>query len=163
MDTVFLALRVLVSLAAVLAVIWFAHRWITGGAKARPKGRHITVIAKQSLGAKASVAVVETDGKRFLLGVTEHAVTVLDSAPIPPELVAVQTTPIPVGSFQRALAAARSAPQPPSVREPVALEPATRRAAREAQAARTSRSPVAGSLLSADTWRQTATALRRAR
>src|SRR4051812_6029203 len=38
----------------------------------------ISVAARQGLGTKAGVAIVEADGRRYLLGVTEHAVTVLD-------------------------------------------------------------------------------------
>jgi len=101
MDTVFLALRVVVSLGAVLGAIWFLHRWLTKGGKspARRAGKAITVVARQSLGAKASVAVVETDGRRFLLGVTEQAITVLDRIDIE---VAAKTTAIeiPAASVQ---------------------------------------------------------------
>ncbi|WP_210507484.1 flagellar biosynthetic protein FliO [Naasia sp. SYSU D00057] len=159
MDTVFLALRVVVSLGAVLAVIWFARRWLTGGAKARARTRHVTVLAKQAVGAKATIAVVEADGRRYLLGVTEHAVSVLDQLdPAPAE---VATRPIPLPSFARALEEAQSAPQPP--RDPIPLLPATRRAAREAEAAQGQKPAASGSILSPDTWRQTAMALRRAR
>ncbi|THG29686.1 flagellar biosynthetic protein FliO [Naasia lichenicola] len=80
MDTVFLALRVIISLGAVLGAIWFLHRWLTKGNKSPAKraGKAITVVARQSLGAKASVAVIETQNARFLLGVTEQSVTILD-------------------------------------------------------------------------------------
>ncbi|MCU1437979.1 MAG: hypothetical protein JWP66_1066 [Naasia sp.] len=168
MDTFLLALRVLVSLGAVLAVLWFARRWLSGGAS-RPRARHITVVAKQGLGAKASVAVVETEGGRYLLGVTEHSVTVLDRLEAPAAQAAVRpyapaalgsappTTPIALPSFQRVLEAAQADPE---LRAPIPLLPESRRAAREAKA---KPSPLAGSLLSADTWRQTAQALRRAR
>jgi flagellar protein FliO/FliZ len=159
MDTVFLALRVVVSLGAVLAVIWFARRWLTGGAKARLRTRHVMVLAKQAVGAKASVAVIEADGRRYLLGVTEHSVTVLDQLETMP--AEVPTTPILLPSFERALEDARRAAQPP--REPIPLLPETRRAVREAEATRGPKSAVAGSILSPDTWRQTAMALRRAR
>jgi flagellar biogenesis protein FliO len=78
-DTVFLALRVIVSLGAVLGALWFGHRWVTKG---RPglkfQAKPITVAARHGLGAKAGVAIVEADGRRYLLGVTEHSVTVLD-------------------------------------------------------------------------------------
>ncbi|HEY8589689.1 MAG TPA: flagellar biosynthetic protein FliO [Naasia sp.] len=160
MDTLLLALRVLVSLGAVLAVLWFARRWLTGGKAARTRGKEITVVAKQGLGAKASVALVEAGGARYLLGVTEHSVTVLDR--LEPEVPLLQaappTTPIKLPSFAREL---EQATAETGLREPIPLVPASRRSAREAEAA--GRSPLAGSLLSADTWRQTALALRRAR
>jgi flagellar protein FliO/FliZ len=84
-DTVFLALRVVVSLAVVIAAIWFIQRRLGGGRRLKSKSKPISVVARQSVGAKASVAVVEFGGKRFLLGVTEHAVSVLDSAEVPIE------------------------------------------------------------------------------
>src|SRR5829696_5225971 len=165
MDTVFLALRVVVSLGAVLAVIWFARRWLTGGAKARARTRHVTVVAKQAVGTKASIAVVEADGRRYLLGITEHAVSVLHQLdPAPAE---VATRPIPLPSFARALDDARrlpeafppaealqgspssAAPQPP--RDPIPLLPATRRAVREAQTSRPPKPATNGSILSPDT------------
>ncbi|WP_210479798.1 flagellar biosynthetic protein FliO [Naasia sp. SYSU D00948] len=160
MDTLFLALRVAVSLGAVLAVIWLARRWLSGGANGRARTRHVIVLAKQAVGAKASVAVVETDGRRYLLGVTDHTITVLDRLETEP--AEVTTTPIPLPTFERALEDARSAPPPAVVRAPIQL-PVTRRSVREAEEARAKTSTVAGSILSPDTWRQTAMALRRAR
>lgn len=157
MDTLLLALRVLVSLGAVLAVLWVARRWLTTG-KGRARGKEITVVAKQGLGAKASVAVVEAGGTRYLLGVTEHAVTVLDRLEPQPVSAAPPTTPIALPSFSRAL---EQATEEARLREPIPLLPASRRAARQAESA--DRSPLAGSLLSPDTWRRTALALRRAR
>lgn len=80
MDTVFLALRVVVALGAVFGALLFAHRWVTKGRPgSKPRNRQIEVVARQSLGAKAGIAVVDAGGRRYLLGVTEHAVTVLDT------------------------------------------------------------------------------------
>ena len=79
MDTVFLALRVVVALGAVFGALLLAHRWITKGRPgAAPRNRQISVVARQGLGQKAGIAVVDAGGRRYLLGVTEHAVTVLD-------------------------------------------------------------------------------------
>jgi len=269
MDVVFLALRVVVSLGAVLGAIWLLHRWLTKGTKspARRAGKAVVVVARQSLGAKASVAVIETEGGRFLLGVTEQAITVLDRIDIAPAQADTATAPTTVveipaataiatahavedfarADYARAEESARAAsptiegstgtrpvilPAPPGVRShvvtsqaprpqpssvvsfeqalndaraagarqevdaelsaaeirrpltaPIPLLPATRRALREAEAAsaarrpaakkpaagrdagaaREKKSPIAGSILSPDTWRQTAEALRRAR
>ncbi|MBX3099286.1 MAG: flagellar biosynthetic protein FliO [Salinibacterium sp.] len=82
MDTLFLALRVVLSLAAVLGVIWYAQRKIGKGNRAK-QGKAITVVGRQGVGAKASVAVVDVDGKRFLLGVTEHSVNILHTSDAP--------------------------------------------------------------------------------
>ena len=85
MDTFLLALRVVVSLGVVIGAIWFVQRRVSrsgggSGARAKRAGKPMSVIARQNLGPKASVAVVEFGGKRFLLGVTEHGIAVLDDA-----------------------------------------------------------------------------------
>jgi len=107
-DTVFLALRVVVALGAVFGALLFAHRWITKGRPgSQPRNRQIAVVARQGLGAKAGIAVVDAGGRRYLLGVTEHAVTVLDTlgpAEAPtgePSLVTSQ--PISVARFEQEL------------------------------------------------------------
>lgn len=81
MDNIFLALRVVVSLAAVLGVIWFAQRRLTKGKLLQKVVREIRVVGRQSLGSKASVVLIEADGKRMMLGVTDHSITLLDSSP----------------------------------------------------------------------------------
>lgn len=81
MDTLFLALRVVVSLSAVLGVIWFAQRRLTKGKLLQKVVREIRVVGRQSLGSKASVVLIEADGKRMMLGVTDHSITLLDSSP----------------------------------------------------------------------------------
>ena len=108
MDTVFLALRVVVALGAVFGALLFAHRWITKGRPgSQPRNRQIAVVARQGLGAKAGIAVVDAGGRRYLLGVTEHAVTVLDTlgpaeaATGEPSLVTSQ--PISVARFEQEL------------------------------------------------------------
>jgi flagellar protein FliO/FliZ len=107
-DTVFLALRVVVALGAVFGALLLAHRWITKGRPgSQPRNKQISVVARQGLGAKAGIAVVDAGGRRYLLGVTEHAVTVLDTlgaAEAPtgePSLVASQ--PISVARFEQEL------------------------------------------------------------
>jgi flagellar protein FliO/FliZ len=91
-DTFLLALRVVVSLGVVIGAIWFVQRRVTrggGGSRAKRASKPMSVIARQNLGPKASVAVVEFGGKRFLLGVTEHGIAVLDGteAEVPAEVV----------------------------------------------------------------------------
>jgi flagellar protein FliO/FliZ len=79
-DDVFTVLRVVVSLAVVVGVIWFVQRKFVrgGGGKGRVRKRAISIVARQSVGRNSSVAVVEFQGKQFLLGVTEHGISVLD-------------------------------------------------------------------------------------
>lgn len=88
MDGFFLILRVAVSLAAVLGLIWFINRrWSGRAASASPHA--VTMIGRQALGQKSSVAVVDIDDHRYVLGVAEHSVTLLESypAPEPPPIV----------------------------------------------------------------------------
>ncbi len=126
MDTVFLTLRVVLSLAAVLGVIWYAQRKISKGTRAR-QGKTITVVGRQGVGAKASVAVIDVDGKRFLLGVTEHSVNILHTS---------DTPEAPAEAFSRVLTEEGGDVAVEAVR-PVS-----------------SSTPLAGSILSADTWRR---------
>ncbi|MDQ0259559.1 flagellar biosynthetic protein FliO [Sinomonas atrocyanea] len=145
MDSLMLGLRVLVSLGAVLGVMWLLYRRLRRG-PAAAKGRPLSVVSRQSVGPKASVVLVDTDGKRFMLGVTEHGISVLHTAEAP-------------------------APEPVEAEAPAA---ATRRAARHAAsfdaelAAQQGRlaeqpAPLAGSILDPGTWRLAAGALRAGR
>lgn len=96
METLFLALRVLVALGAVLGLIWFVQRKVTrGNAKkgiaARFGGgakKSIQVLGSHRLTAKASITVVEIDGVKLVLGVTEQGISVLEPAPAAPVVLA---------------------------------------------------------------------------
>jgi flagellar protein FliO/FliZ len=83
MDSLFVALRVLLSLAAVVGLLWFLQRRITKGTRSTHATKIVNVVTRQSLAQKASVVVIDVEGKRFLLGVTEHSVTVLDATELP--------------------------------------------------------------------------------
>lgn len=131
-------LRVIVSLGVVLALLWWLHRRLTTGSRAGGAAP-VTVIAKQGIGSKASVVVIDVEGSRLVLGVTEQSVSVLQTA----------DAPAPVTDFATAMDAA------------VTGTPAPINLFRSAQFGGTS--PIAGSILSPDTWRQAATTLRRAR
>ena len=128
MDTVFLALRVVLSLAAVFGIIWYAQRKIGKGMRAK-QGKTITVVGRQGVGAKASVAVIDVDGKRFLLGVTEHSVNILHTS---------DTPEAPAEAFSRVLTEEGG-----NVEAGAVIPQITQ-----------SSSPLAGSILSADTWRR---------
>ena len=189
MDTVFLALRVVVALGAVFGALLFAHRWITKGRPGAPvRGKRIEVVARQGLGSKAGIAVVDAGGRRYLLGVTEHAVTVLDTLAADPtpsgQVALVSSAPIAAPSFERELQTVQLATgavpvlvhgrgDPADPRGPVTQAlailpadepPATRRSLREAEQRRaTGSGPLAGSVLSPTTWRQTFDAVKRLR
>lgn len=148
METLFVALRVLLSLGAVLALLWLLQRrFARGGVGSAAKARAAnspTVVGRQSVGSKANVVVVEHDGRRFLLGVTEHGVNVLHSAEIEP------VPGLDPDLFARELAEA----------EPADVALVTQSAV---QAATVAASPLAGSILSGETWKQAAAVVRNRR
>ncbi|CAM3314460.1 flagellar biosynthetic protein FliO [Occultella aeris] len=133
MDSLLLALRVALSLACVLGLMWFAQRRL-GRARTRRHGE-LQVVARQNLGGKAQVVLLETAGSRFLLGVTEHQVSVLHTTDAPAQPV-----------FEASLArAADDAADEPTLLPVNALEPA--------------KGWAAGSLLDAGTWKAAAAAV----
>lgn len=153
MDGITTTLRVIVSLGVVLGVIWYAHRLINN--KKPAKKNAVTILGKQGLAAKASVVVIEAEGMRFVLGVTEHNVSVLHAS-----------EPLPQGATGEAFAEvlainatvpSESEPEPePESESESASEPTPKH-----KAARTGTPAlVAGSVLSAETWKRTYAALR---
>ena len=169
MEPLVLGLRVLVSLAAVFGLMWLLHRRLRAGAPGL-RAKVLSVVARQTVGPKASVVLVDTDGKRFLLGVTEHGISVLHTAdapePVVPEpatgSVALPSTgPDPhhdavPGDSLPATATRRS------VRHAASFEAELRRQ-RAQSAGEPGRPARAGSILEPATWRLAAEALRSGR
>ena len=62
----------LLSVAALAVHFWLKRRGVIAGG-ANP----IRLVATKSLGAKRAVAVVEVDNERFLLGLTDDAISLL--------------------------------------------------------------------------------------
>ena len=84
MDTALLGLRVVLSLACVLGLIWFAGRKLQGTAGVRKQRTvPLTVLGRQSLGKGAGVGLVEVAGRVLLLGVGEQGVNVLTEVDVP--------------------------------------------------------------------------------
>ncbi|WP_104166910.1 flagellar biosynthetic protein FliO [Arthrobacter sp. SX1312] len=178
MDVVVLALRVLLSLGVVLALLFVLHRKISKLNGTRAGAGLVSVVARQGLGAKASLVVVDAEGTRFYLGVTEQAVSVLHSAAAPRTLQAVPAADA-VALPPRAVPSGDSGSDPSSGPAPDAdfaaslrlattgndPVPATRRAARAARAVEPVRptAPLHGSILAPATWKQTAAFLRQGR
>ncbi len=164
MDTLLLAARVAVSLAAVLALLWYLQRRVSRSQGVQRSAGLVSVVGRQGIGQKASVVVVDVDGTRFVLGVTEQSVTVLNNAaPQSPVAapVAARPTAVPAAQasgdeFARALSDAGAGETPP---EPLAFRPRRDRHAHPAGRG----SKLNGSILSPATWQQTAAALRQGR
>ncbi|AMB58742.1 flagellar biosynthetic protein FliO [Microterricola viridarii] len=176
METLFVALRVLLSLGAVLALLWLLQRRFARGAVgAKGKARNaasLAVVGRQSVGAKASVVVVEHDGHRLLLGVTEHGVTVLHTAEMAQDAAPATDPAEPYelhetdeqghARFAQVLA---EAGQPEELLTP---SPITGLSASTTQTRATTQTPaatppagrLAGSILAPETWKQAAAAVR---
>ncbi len=78
MSTLVLAGRVVLSLACVLGLIWYAQRRLAGPlGRRRPVGPQLSVVGRHTLGRHASVAVLAAGDRRLLIGVTEHGITLL--------------------------------------------------------------------------------------
>ena len=93
MDSLFLVLRVAVSLAAVLGLLWYLQRRFAGRLGIHQR-TDVSVLSRTPLGAKSQAVVLEAHGRRYLLGVTEHGVNVLDDDL--PEVPEAEPVPQPV-------------------------------------------------------------------
>jgi flagellar protein FliO/FliZ len=169
-DTVFLALRVIVSLAVVLGVLWYLQKKLSKRGVGKAAGKAITLVGRQAIGPKASVAVVEIEGRRLVLGVTEHQVTVLHS-------MEGHLLERPMHPFEVSLAEAQPVVYPDNVRPitgPVPIRAVVTVPEGPAAPVQELRRPrgshrqqpagkLAGSILSPETWRQASAAIREVR
>lgn len=132
-----------------LALLWWLQRRFARSAARRRDGETIRVLGRQGLGSKAQLVVVGTADARYVLGVTEHGVSVIDRLPADRPATAPDAAPAATADDFDALlrsVAAQEAPRP---------APALR--------VRHRSDPLRGSILSPQTWRQAAVALRRDR
>lgn len=102
MDVFALALRVILALGAVIGVLWVAQRYFARASGLRGKASDpLSVVSRRGIGQKAALVVVEMDGKRFMLGVTDQSINVLHSGDAP------EPVPVPEAAakaFSRTLA-----------------------------------------------------------
>jgi flagellar protein FliO/FliZ len=178
-DEVFTVLRVVVSLAVVVGVIWFVQRRFVRTSRSKSRKRAISVVARQSVGRNSSIAVVEFRGKEFLLGVTEHGISVLDAVgeaeapaavPAEPEAgepVVAAVRPVTRRASSKQFAAVLSGVQQPTPEPSIQRVARTRTPVSDALAASLKRparipgeAPLTGSILSGTTWKQAFTAIK---
>jgi flagellar protein FliO/FliZ len=180
-DTLVLAARVALSLAVVLGVLWFLQRRLSRSARGKRATSVVTVVTRQGISPKASVVVVDVEGSRYLLGVTEQSITLLSSGDAPAAPAALVAVPAAVptlvaapaaentsaGAFAQALQAeGELAVVPAAAAAGGAYRRPRDRASRSGltpAAAPVDGSPLAGSILSGATWRLAAAALRQRR
>ena len=112
MDDILVALRAIVALGAVLGLLRFLTprlqksqargvsplaglmpkklarltelRPSRPAAGPKPRPEKITVVARSGIGGKAQLVVAEFGGIRYVLGVTEHGINVVDTQEAPP-------------------------------------------------------------------------------
>ncbi|MFB7894190.1 flagellar biosynthetic protein FliO [Microbacterium sp. NPDC056044] len=133
-----------------LGLFWYLHRRVSKRGTARKDTETITVLGRQGLGAKAQLVVVQTEDARYVLAVSERGVEVVDKLPARTATDASHPAPSKAGgtgSFEQVLTTASGT----GLEHPYPLR------------SRRRHDPLQGSILSAETWRQTAEALRRAR
>lgn len=154
----------MLSLAAVLGVLWFLQRRVARTQARRRDSEAITVLGRQGVGPKAQIVVIQTADARYVLGVTEHGVNVVDRLPIVPTQeqddpahptwsAASAEAASDAEEFDRILAAT-------ALTASTTLSPASPTPQRRV---RHRNDPLRGSILSPETWRQTAEAIRRTR
>lgn len=179
MDAVVLALRVLLSLGVVLALLWVLHRKVSKLNGGQAGAGLVSVVARQGISAKASFVVVDAEGTRFYLGVTEQSVNVLHAVTTPgvsPSGSAAPDAgrPAPAGAETFAASLRLAAVD---TQDPIATPDAQSHVGKTAvcddagagsgrRAARTAAADLPalhGSILSPSTWKQTASVLRQGR
>jgi flagellar protein FliO/FliZ len=161
MDTVTMIGRLLVSLAAVLGLMWFIGRRMKRGGRAKAT-QLIDVLGRQQLSRNASVAVVRVGEQALVIGVTDAQVSVLGET----DLGAAQAM-ITAGTELRKPATRTAAHRaaPPATSPGTAAPTPTAPTAAPAPTVptdhlRTTKPALAGSALSPQTWRQTLDSLR---
>ncbi|MDP9394567.1 MAG: flagellar biosynthetic protein FliO, partial [Actinomycetota bacterium] len=105
MDSLMLALRLVLSLGFVIGLMWVAARIVRGQVAGRGGGA-LEVLARQQLGRGSSVAVLRVADQALVVGITESRVTLLGEA----DLQAVEAL-VPVAD-KPAAAAAGAAERP---------------------------------------------------
>ena len=163
MDTVTLVGRLLVSLAAVLGVIWLVARRARKGSRTKDQ-RIIEVLDRTSLSRSSSVAVVRVGEQAFVLGVADAQVSVLGETDLEAARAARDARTAPrrsTASHSRSASRGAARTRPAVAAEPARapsrpLKPVGLPDADAGQKA----SPLAGSALSPQTWRQTLESLR---
>lgn len=168
MDGLLLFLRVVLSLAAVFGLLIYLRRKFSARLGA-PGSSLLSVVQRQPLGPKSSVVLIDVEGRRYLLGVSEAAVNVIDSYAAPAASLDTesaaqsgQTSAGPVlvhdlPDSEPANDAPQAVPTRKSLRAVNAFEAELRRSSQSS----TRPSLLSGSILDAQTWRDAQHALRR--
>lgn len=162
MDQLLLAIRVVVSLAIVLGLMWALSRLTKG--RTPSKGVPLEIISRAAVGKKASVVVVRIGERGLVVGVTEHSMALLAEIEVENEPVVAETrTPVDLSSAllidDAAYGATDLVSQLATVEDAASGTEAPRRGSGRRAAPETG-TPLTGSVLSPQTWREMAQVLR---
>jgi flagellar biogenesis protein FliO len=80
------------------AAATFVHWWLKGRGLLPTAANPIKVVATRSLGGKRSVAIVEVEAQRFLLGLTDEAVSFLSPLASDIKASANNATVVPISA-----------------------------------------------------------------
>ena len=147
MDTLLLLLRVALSLAAVLALLWWVSRKVQAGMAGRRRESPLHVISRQHLGRRSGIALIEVSGRQLVVGHSDQEVRLVhDAGDAPVEAPAASVVPL------------QSVLHEPDGTVAVPSDPARTMPARMADSSRF-RTPLEGSILAPDTWRKAVVAV----
>lgn len=106
-DLTMATLKMVLSLAAVLLILWAAQRWLRRFVPAAAGGnRWIKVLGTHPLGIKKSIAMVQVPGAILVLGVGTEQIQLLtriDDPEVMAEVAAAQATPHGTAGFAEQL------------------------------------------------------------
>jgi flagellar protein FliO/FliZ len=109
MDAVGLAVRVVLSLASVLGLVWLVSRGLLRGTGGRVVATsRVRVLSRVALGRNAGVAVVRVGERALVLGVADGRVQLLTEVAVDDVL-----DPVTGPEHREELDVARAAPAPP--------------------------------------------------
>lgn len=168
MDMLLLVLRVGLSLAAVLGLLWWLSRRMRTSASSRRR-EGLAIVGRQQLSRRTGVAMVEAAGRRLVVGYTDQGITLLhDAGEIPledpaatsgEERVDVDLAHLDVADLDSTTLTTQDATVSELRVVDVAADPDVHPAPVRSTSARTAdaqrhRSPLEGSILAPDTWRK---------
>lgn len=159
MDTLILAARVGLSLAAVLGLMWWLSRRMQSSTLMRRRRREtLSVLGRQQLGGKSGVALIEASGRRLVIGYGEQGVTLLHDAGDAPESDEdVDKSTSRGGGLDGeliSLTKGDAVDASPVSRAAMSAPAHARSTSARMADARRPRSPLEGSILAPDTWRK---------
>ncbi|MBB2899638.1 flagellar protein FliO/FliZ [Kineococcus radiotolerans] len=166
MDAVAAIARTSISLVAVLGLLYLISRWLRRRQGVVAGGADFAVLAKQSLGAKAAVALVQVGDKALVVGVSDAGVSLLGETDVASVLgpAAIKGSAAPAEEEGVTAPAADDGTDPAEgvTPQPAAGERYVRRDGETiaVKSARHASSGVAGSALSPATWTKAVDVLR---